>query len=360
MKLISLSDRVVYAVRMMRLARWMAGRLADDYERRIVGRMVLIFVPIYVEAAFGLLKQPGMPSPDRVRLREGVRTLQEDFAEFHDRIRHDLAAHRDDLPLDAAIEAWNEIDSDTLAWFCEAADENICGIVDSHTLLSGAVTDFNSQSDPDLALRLEAPPEGGGDVRISTDALALTRGHIAALPIHEVQDRASVLMSVHESLNACKRILEAVGRDLPCFLLLKSMFVIDTINLVDGIYGEAVGASRQRSTPFLGILEEGEFGGAELLRQSVESVDLEAVEAVRSVRNRACAHLDSRFSLRELQDLIIDLDNAVLINRVIAPAWQALNAACAQDRATCFLLMNSESRTAIGVSSTPGVRAFDR
>lgn len=361
MKLNALVDKAVYAVRMMRLSRWMSSQLADDYERRIVGRMVLVFAPVYIESAFSLLKKrPGLTELDRRQLRDGVRKLRSDFEDFYDRIRHDLAAHRDTLPLDVAIEAWNEIDSDTLAWFCAVTDESIEDIVARHSLMAGSVTDFPAVGNDDLARRLAIPKEDAGTVRFSTDSLSMTRGHAGIVPIHEVQDSGSVLMSTLQSLKTCLRINEIIKGHLACHLLLKTMFVIDTMNLVDGIYGEPIGASPKRSASFLGILESGAFGGATSLRQSLEAVDLEAIQEVRTIRNKACAHLDPALSLKQLQSMVLDLEDSLILDRVLNPAAAALQDACAKDMTTRWLLMDEASLSGISLVDSPGVRPFDR
>ena len=109
----------------------MAEQLVDDHDRRVVGRTVLVAVPIYIETAFALLAQPGLTATTRGPLRDEVRELRSDFQAFHECIRHDLAVHRDQLGLEAAIEAWNEIDSDTLAWFTGAVEESLANIITS-------------------------------------------------------------------------------------------------------------------------------------------------------------------------------------------------------------------------------------
>jgi hypothetical protein len=361
MDLDTLLSKAAYAVRMMRLARWMTSHLADDYDRRVVGRMVLVLAPIYVESAFGILKKrPGLDEADRKQLRNGVRQLRADFEQFYDRIRNDLAAHRDAMPLDLAIEVWNEIDSDTLAWFCTGAQESIEDIVARHSLIAGSIKDFPDLGNDELGRKLAVSREDAGTVRFSTDALSMTRGHAGIVPVHEVQDSATVLMSILQSLKACLRINEIVRGHLAPHLLLKSMFVIDTMNLIDGIYGEPVGASSRRSASFLSILEDGGFGGASSLRQSLAEVDFQAVEAVRTVRNKACAHLDPALPLKELQSMVLDLDDPVILDRLLNPAVAALEQACAMDMATRWLLMDETSLFAIRLASSPGVRAFDR
>jgi len=360
-KLDVLADKAVYAVRMMRLARWMSTHLVDDYERRVVGRMVLVLAPIYIESAFGLLKKrPGLTEPDRKQLRDDIRRLRGDFEEFYDRIRHDLAAHRDAVSLDVAIEAWNEIDSDTLAWFCTAADESIEDIVARHSLMAGSVKDFADLGSDELAQKLAVPRGNAGTIRFSTDSLSMTRGHAGIVPIHGVQDVGAVLMSVLQSLKTCLRINEIIRGHLACHLLLKSMFIIDTMNLVDGIYGDAIGASSKRSTSFLSILEADGFGGAPSLRQSLDEVDLEVVQAVRTIRNKACAHLDPALPLKQLQGMVLDLDDSVILDRLLNPAAAALEKACAEDITTNWLLMDEASLSGISLVSSPGARAFDR
>jgi hypothetical protein len=354
-------DKAAYAVRMMRLARWMSMNITDDYERRVVGRMVLVFAPIYVDSAFALLKKKsGLAEQDRKQLRDGIRRLRSDFEDFYARIRHDLAAHRDAVALDVAIEAWNEIDSDTLAWFCSAVDESIGAIIERHLLVAGSVKDFPEMRNGDLARRLAIPAKDSGAVRFSTDALSMTRGHAGIVPVHEVQDSATVLKSVLESMQICLRINEIARDRIGSHLLLKTMFIIDAMNLVDGVFGELAGASQKRSASFLTILERGEFGGAASLRQSLEKADLPAIQAVRTIRNKACAHLDPALSLRQLQGMVLDLDDDIILGRVVNPTTAALEEACAKDMTTRWLLMDEPSLSGIKLVSAPGVRSFDR
>jgi hypothetical protein len=353
-------EKACYAVRMMRLARWISGRLCDDYEARVVGRMVLVFAPIYIECAFRLLKKPGLSDPDRRQLREAVRALRDDFEGYYSQIRNDLSAHRDVIGLDLAIEAWNEIDSDTLDWFCVAAEENIGDITDRHSLMSGSLRDFDALGNDEFACQLAAQSGDEEALRFSTDTLALTRGHASFIPLHPVQDSVSVLMSVWESLQTCHRINGLARRQLSAHLLLKTMFVIDAINFIDNLYGEPVGASDKRSPALLSIMEDDGFAGATPLSSSLEAVDLAAVQSVRGVRNKACAHLDRNHSLRHLQDMVLDIEDEVILNRVLNPAWTALNTACAADLSTRWLLMNEVSMAGLRPASTPGVRAFHR
>ena len=212
----------------------------------------------------------------------------------------------------------------------------------------------------ELAYKLAVPARDAGAVRFSTDALSMTRGHVGIVPIHEIQDSATVLMSVVQSMQICLRINQITRGQIACHLMLKTMFVIDAINLVDGIYGEPVGASSKRSTSFLTILERGNFGGAASLRQSLIEADLPAIRAVRMIRNKACAHLDSALTLRQLQSLVLDLDDAVILDRVVNPTTAALEQACAEDMATRWLLMDEPSLAGIKLVASPGVRSFDR
>lgn len=345
---------------MMRLARWISAQICDDYEARVVGRMVLVFAPVYVECAFRILKKPGLSDSDRRQLREAVRALRDDFEGYYSQIRNDLSAHRDVIDLELAIEAWNEVDSDTLSWFCAAAEENLSNIADKHSLMSGALKDFDALGNDEFAHRLAAQNPDDGALRFSTDALALTRGHASFIPLHPVQDSASVLMSVWESLQTCLRINELARGHISAHLLLKTMFVIDTVNFIDNLYGEPVGASDKRSPALLSIMEDDGFAGAPQLTKALEDVDLAAVQSVRGVRNKACAHLDRNHSLRQLQDMVLDIEDEVILNRVLNPAWAALNTACAADLSTRWLLMNEISMAGLRPASTPGVRAFDR
>lgn len=354
-------EKAGYALQMMRLARWMSGHLADDYEARVVGRMVLVFGPIYVECAFRLLKRPGgLREVDRQEMRKAVREMRDDFDAFYGQIRNDLSAHRDVLELDLAIEAWNEIDTDTLLWFTESATENLTEIASRHSMLRGTPIDFDVVGNCELAGELAVPLSGDGALRFSTDALALTRGHSGFIPLHPVQDAAAVLMSVRASLDACSRIIGLVGRRISAHLLLKTMFINDTMNLLDNLYGPLVGASDKRSPSMLKVMEEGDFGGAGTLAASLDALDIDAVRSVREVRNRACAHLDPNVPLRSLQDMVLDLKDEVLLDRVLNPSWEALEKACAADFSTRWLLMDEMSLSGLRPVATPGVRAFDR
>lgn len=354
-------EKASYAVRMMRLARWISSELADDYESRVVGRMVLVYAPVYVECAFRLLKKyGGLARQDRNELRDAVRAVRDDFEGYYERVRNDLSAHRDVLGLDLAIEAWNEIDSDTLLWFCTTASESFDDIVVRHTLIDGSLVDFPDIGDKGLAQLLATPLSEEGALRFSTDSLALTRGHASFIPVHPVQESASILMSVWQSLKACHRINELARGHIATHLLLKTMFVNDTVNFIDNLYGGPVGASEKRSPSLLDIMDGDGFDGASALKSALKVVDLAAVRSVREIRNKACAHLDPSFPLRQLQDMVLDVEDEVILDRVLNPAWAALNEACAADLTTRWLLMDEVSMAGLRPASTPGVRAFDR
>ena len=287
--------------------------------------------------------------------------MRDDYDEFYDQIRNDLSAHRDVLDLDLAIEAWNEIDTYTLLWFCSSATESLTEIAARHSMLAGTPIDFDAVGDGDLAEELAAPLPDDGTLRFSTDSLALTRGHSGFIPLHPVQDAAAVLMSIRASLDSCVRINEVARGRISVHLLLKTMFINDTMNLVDNLYGVAVGASEKRSPSMLAIMEEGDFGGAGTSAAGLDALDMDAVRAVREVRNRACAHLDANIPLRSLQDMVLDLGGRCPHR----PGFEsllgaALEAACAADFSTRWLLMDEVSLYGLRTASTPGVRAFDR
>lgn len=358
LELQDLVDRAGYCVRLMRLARHLADNLADDHERRIVGRLVLVFLPLYVEEAFTFLRRGALLDEIRLPLRDEVKKLRSDFDEFYKRIRHDLAAHRDDVPLDVALEAWNEIDDGTLAWFVDAAEASFANIVRAHPLLAGELKPFAAEHDGELIRLLRAPVDRDRGARFSTDALALSRGEISMIPMHPVQARVSVLISIIDTMSICGRLSGLIGNDIGCHVLLKTLFIMDSINLIDGIYGEVAGGAAVRSPGLLEIMERDTFAGAPVLRGSVSKLDLDAAGALRFVRNKACAHLDPTFSLREITSNVIELDNDVIVTRAAAPAWAAVEDACAADITTKWLLMSGVSLSGLNPASTPGVRAY--
>ncbi len=360
MTLKDLVDKASYCIRMMRLARWMAAEIRDDHRRRIVGRMVLVFVPQYVDVAYMLLRRPGLTPAQVGRLRRKVRALRSDYDRYHSRIRDDLGAHRDDLELDVLIDAWNEIDSDTLGWFVTAAEESFAEIVAAHPNLGGAVRPWEAETDQQIASRLHGGDATGDGARFSTDALALTRGELSIIPGHPVQVRMSVLVSVRDTLEHCVALLNRVGDDIGCQFLLKSMAVMDAVNLIEGVYGDEVGASEQRSPSLLEILEAGDFAGGPALRRSVDHIDRDALKLIRGVRNRARAHLDGQLTLRQIFDALAELNLNHVIGRVINPTWEAVGEACAADRTTSWLLLPATRLEGLSAASTPGVRQFDR
>ncbi len=104
----------------------------------------------------------------------------------------------------------------------------------------------------------------------------------------------------------------------------------------------------------------GDFGGKQSLRESLKAVDLAAVAEVRAVRNKACAHLDSALSLKQIQSLILDLDDSIILERVLNPAVDVLLGAAHEDITTRWLFMDEPSLSGARPASTPGVKAFDR
>jgi len=360
MELERLVDKACYALRLMHLARWITRQLADDYERRVVGRLIMILLPAYIEAARAITRSPELLPLQKRELRTRLRRLEKDFVEFYAQIRHDLAAHRDDMPLDEAIEAWNQIDSDTLDWFLEHSLESMRGLVAAHPLLEGQLEPFKTEARAEIAEALASRPVPDREVaRVSNDSLALTRGEISIIPVHRVQARVGTVLSTMGTLTVTARLLDLVGHDIGAYSLLKSSYIIDVVSLIDAVYGGEFGGSHHRTPSLLEIFEEDDFGGAKILRASIGDLDAEAVAEVRCVRNRACAHLDPGLSLDETFDLIHHLDPEMmhsLLHLVIG----GVEAGCKSDRATSLLLISGDSISGLRPSSTPGVRPFAR
>lgn len=358
-KLQRATGRAQLALRLMRLARWMAEKLPLDHEKRVIGRLVFIYAPIVVEELFVLTRTSGLTPAQKRSVRERIRALRDDLDSYHGRIRDDLTAHRDELTLIELIDLWNEIDASTLEWFVTNGESIFVELADDHVRLVGHFVPFATEDRNDLADVLRTLKiQNDERTRVSTDALAPTRGDVFTIPTCDVQSSAARLMSIRDTLTIGCGIHEAL-HDLPCQLMLRSMIVIDAVNLLDELFGPVVGASKHRGRSMLEVMEEDDFEGAPVLRESVEHLDHERIKQLRRVRNKACAHFESGWSTERITRRVLDHDIGADLRDLIDPAWAALMDACSREITTRWLLLEDVSLSGLTPTHTPGVKAFN-
>lgn len=342
----------------MRLARWMADKLPLDHEKRVVGRLVFIYAPIVVEELFVLARTSGLTPSQKRSVRERIRALRDDLDAFHGKIRDGLIAHRDELTLVELIDLWNEIDASTLEWFVTNAESIFIELADVHARLVGHFIPFATEEREDIANELRSLKIHADErTRVSTDALAPTRGDVFTIPTCDVQSSAARLMSIRNTLTIGCGIHEAL-RDLPCQFMLRSMIVIDAVNLLDELFGAEVGAAKQRGRSMLDVMEEDDFAGAPVLRESIELLDLERIRQLRRVRNKACAHFESGWTTERITRKVLDHNIGADLRDLIDPAWAAIVDACSREITTRWLLLEDVSLYGMTPTHTPGVRAF--
>lgn len=289
--------------------------------------------------------------------------LKRDYEGYYRTVRHSLAAHRQDLPLEDAIEAWNQVDSDTLDWFIEEARGCWADLrALDPTLPAGS--QLEEETHREFLAEVSAafdPPSDKAELSFDTLALSHPR-RIGLIPTHPIQGRAAEIVSILEMIDMGVWFSTFLQRSFASQLLIQSMLVVDLVNLIDDLYGGSAGRVDHRQDSFIEILGAAQHPGESVLQTAISQLDHAAIRTVRSVRNDIAGHVsfDPARNLAGLMKELVDLDETTL-NSVYVPARQAFYDACAADLTTRIFLISGRPQSDLRVEPIPdAVRGFDR
>ncbi|MEH2462096.1 hypothetical protein [Nostoc sp.] len=233
-----LANKVLFCLQMMDLIRWLTLFIQEEFRKRILARYVLIYLDTFLKLALQLKNQLKRSQLNVSTVNRDLRAIERDYEEFYTKIRDKVADHRQDLPIDELVEAWNEIDNTTVNIFIDSAID----IYRSMVSLNSNILPFVSSPDmrncnlqKQLVDILNAP--NFQPIKISADSLAMTQQNtIFILPINEMQERCSQIVSIFNSFNFSNSLYAVLKLGQDTQRLAKVIFVIDVFNFIDNLY----------------------------------------------------------------------------------------------------------------------------
>lgn len=351
-------EKLLYCVKMINLIKWLSNAGNTDYQKRIISRSIFVYLDAFFEFAPQVKNSLEKRDINVKATHEKIATIRTEYENYYATIRDKLAAHRQDLTILETFEIWNEIDLTTLDYFISEA-------LDIYNLLHAlkreevpAYVDFpiiTNIISPVSANVIHTPV-------ISSDSLALTRPNtISFLPINSIQKRGSQINSIIDTLLYLFKLYPTEDLEVDLIRVVKSMIILDVINLLDNIYPFMPNDPRHKIESFLEISQLANLSGYNLLYQSHEARNQTLEEKIREVRNKICAHIDTVETL----DNTLQLLDEVMINELIELFTETSNSfysSCKLDIRTQILNINGEklSSEVISVSNSGFIKDFEK
>lgn len=327
-----LVEKLHYSVQMMHLVEWLGEslRVDDDYVVSVVVRHGTIYLDSFVRYGQRVRNQLAPGGPERKRKLD---TIKRDLVELHDdfrtkltasdhlHIRTELTAHRHDIAVLERVAAWKRIPT----IFSDYSTRSMC-IYAELASLDPSVPTFRPSSDTaDEQLRkaiaavVPAPKEVA---RVGTDNLAYARpGTVVLMETHEIHRRLAQVLSILHTIKVTATLYGVPGQKSDTSRLLKSMLIVDIINLLENIYHDPSGRVAE---PLLKIAHKHRMSCAPVLDAATRDVDTRREERLRAVRNKIAAHVDDKASLAALIRTVDGISNDDL-NALLNPVRRTLN-----------------------------------
>jgi hypothetical protein len=353
------AKKLLYCVRMMNLIKWFSQAGSNDYRKRIISRSIFVYLDAFFNFAPQLKNTLEKKNINVKTIHEKISKIRDEYDSYHARIRDKLAAHRQDLPILELFEVWNEIDTTTLDYFISESLD-IYNLL--HALKREEIEPYSDFPITFLTIKPASVNIPAAPVTLTSDNLALTRPNtVSFIPINDFQVRGSQINSIIEIIYYLGTMYpeDTQGKDFE--RLVKSILIVDVINLIDNIYPHTPTDVRYKIESFLEILQKHRLGGQAILEKLSIKRDVSLEGKIRGVRNKICAHVDDSDDLSHLFDLLdtLPIDD---LNKVFIPAVDAFYKACNADFRTRLLLMNNmaSGSDVIGTADTGFVEEFEK
>lgn len=331
-----------YCAQMMAAAAVLAGTAPDDFRRRVLARHVFVYCHEFIRWA----RRAKNELRGRPQLRESVRELERalnelelrDWGSYED-IRHRIAAHRQTLaatPTDAILrggEMWNDISEATVRILSEDARAIWNRLAAVHDI--PPLDSFPAIS-PELAAAIaergyEPAPDGLISGVGSFDA---TRGDsFLAIQGGDLDEHNRQLVDAIRNVRTLSQLWLAVNGHDPYWRVVLAAMVTEACTLIDLIYGAPAASSNHDQVSLLELLERDEprSPAISLLRLARQSLDSNALDDVRELRNRVGAHVDQQLSVSQITQRMQSFD-AGHLNAVMDHGLDALKNAARAER----------------------------
>jgi hypothetical protein len=322
-----LAKKVLYCLQMMRLLRHLTRIVVDDYKKRIIGRMILVYLDAFLKRTPTLKNQVGKLGNNVKLIDKSLKQLTHDYESYWAKIRDNLAAHRHDLDFLERLELWNDNDGTIADLFIDEATsiyELLSNLESTLPRFSESSELKKIQSDCNIKLHPKNLP------MIASDNLAITRENtVCSIPLNDLQERGSQVISILHTLKFLYTLYSdvAVGKDTQ--RLIKPMIILDSINLIDNLYSKK-NQNKNKGFSFSTICKQYNIQGYVILKNAHKQLNSTEEKKLREVRKKIAAHVDS---LRDLDDLLYSLDQVNIndLKEIFISAYKAFNSCCRSD-----------------------------
>ncbi len=256
--------------------------------------------------------------------------LRRDYDKAFDVLRDKVTAHQQRERRDVLLKRWHELDHVCV----QVLRDDMVEVVEQ---LSRAGSRAAFTRDPDVtheamrtALATTRPPS---DAVVGIDRFATTRsGTVAAIPCSTAQEKAARAFTCIEGLTTLSTISHATQHCATAHRATWDLLVLDLTNLIETVFVDTpVDPTGAADDCLLTLWSRGDYGGVPRLRAF--SRDLHLEQHLVHVRNKACAHIDAKLHLRQIEQLFLSLDTPA-IERYFNSLAAVLLEACSEDPLT--------------------------
>ncbi|MDH4459895.1 MAG: hypothetical protein QE277_00620 [Flectobacillus sp.] len=351
-------DKLLFCVRMLNLSKWFTNADTDDYRKRILSRSIFLYLDAFFIFAAQIKNTFNSRDLNTKSIHKKLNAIKHEYDNYHKIIRDKLGAHRQDLDIFQVYEYWNEIDLITLNYY-------ITEVQDIYNLIHALNTiDIPAYSDFSIVSSTIIPNSDYGFV-VSIDTLAPTRSNYIWRFQKNIDDKFNTrilqINSIIDSILYLKEMYPSDDLGIDLKRLVKSILIIDVINLLDNIFTNEQSQEHQTDS-FYKIAQRINHNGYTVIIRYDKERNLEKEVMIRHVRNKICAHIDDKEPLKNLLKMLdfLPIDDICNLSNFLIKAYIE---SCSKDiRTQTMLLINTpldSSVVGLKIKNTEFQKPFD-
>lgn len=285
----------------------------STFFKRSVARLIAIRIDDFIKLGFSTNKQ----TENKKIIKDELNALQALYVEHFKLQRDKYGAHFQHLDFGERLQSWSEINANKADFFTEMPIS-----IYNHFSLAAGFMPYTSTTIPPATIaivenindqfNLEQHPN------ISTDILSLTRPNSGGiLNFSMIHTKAGVLKSLELLIDYEWSMIENLKGDRDILTPFIKLFIIDLLSYVDNYFTrtDITNSSPQYEEGFdyyvASNINDGTKESNEIITQFKSNFKLEEhVSELRTVRNKVGGHIDTTFTVTEL-DTMIDSINLV-------------------------------------------------
>lgn len=262
-------------------------------------------------------------------LNSKIRTLENSYDSSYDTIRDKISAHNQEIDLLGIVEWWNEIDFTTITSFYDEIIEIKQYIEDNSDIQFSKITDFEKI---DYKNTFFKEKEG---FYLNNERLGIvSKNSVSQISICNLQEKHQLIQSI---INFIKGNLEFTALlnnpqtyyKANLFNISWHLIITDYISLIDNLF-KNIDNKYVKSDSLIKIWEKEDINGLNLLKELKDNRETSFEEQVKEVRNKFSAHIDSRLSIEDLDELFNKVNLKKLYETILNHVNQYL-IACKND-----------------------------